>query len=160
MIVALYEPRKKSTITSITHLRTEMAKTKQVSLTKLPPSLPSFHQHVKRASWQTQVWMHSHEPQPDIPSPVGHGWQRDECGGIIPCYFEGPTASEIMEGLLCACSDRGQTCQEDCSCEALQLSCVELCPCHAGERCNNAKTDEMPAQDTDVLDVELADDLM
>ncbi len=134
MIVALYmNHERKAQLPQFLISEQKWQKLKHVSLTKRPPSLPCFHQHVKHASWQTQVLMHSHETQPDIPSPVGHRWQRDECGGIIPCYFEGPTASEIMEGLLCACSDQGETCQEDCSCEASQLLCMELCQCHAGE---------------------------
>ena len=59
---------------------------------------PSFLQHVKRAAWQSQVWMHSHIAEPNFQdSPAGNGWKITDDGHLEMKLFEGPSAAETEE---------------------------------------------------------------
>lgn len=75
MIASLYDPKHKAGKyhSSLNDLRFRLATTKETTLSKLPPSEASFEQHLRRASWQAKMWTHAHQPEPNIPSPVGHG---------------------------------------------------------------------------------------
>ena len=90
----------------INKLRAIHAKLKSASLARLPPCRETLKQHVLRADWQTRIWLCSTTAKPDIPSPGCHGWSQEADGGIVPHLFDGGTASEVMEELLCACSGR------------------------------------------------------
>ncbi len=115
-------------------LRVKLAVKKGSSLAKLPPCERSFVQHVKRAQWQTKLWTHSHVRNPDLGSPLNHGWELK--GNILtPVYFEGPTASEVLDDLICRCSVRNK-CSRDCTCYSKGLACTELCGCGNAE-CQN-----------------------
>jgi hypothetical protein len=128
----LYDPKIHDT--NLSKLRTKFAQLKDGSLTKLLPSKPIFTQHVLRATWQTQVWMSAHIAKPHIMSPVGHGWERDNGSGCMtPEFFMGPSASEIIDDLLCLCSKTRNTCTVGCTCVQSGLACTELCPCTAAE---------------------------
>ena len=54
----------------------------------LPPTEDAFKQHVLRAQLHTSVWCHSHEANPDLMDPVGHGWSRGEDGLLEHKMFE------------------------------------------------------------------------
>ena len=68
---ALYDPKAKRTdaIQNLNNLRVKLASKKNASLIKLPPCEASFTQHVRRASWQTKIWMTSHIAMQDTGSP-------------------------------------------------------------------------------------------
>ena len=72
LVINLYEPKAHGQ-TNLRNLRLKFAQIKQQSLAKIPPSEPSFLQHVLRAIWQTQVWVSSHIAKPNIVSPIGRG---------------------------------------------------------------------------------------
>ena len=98
-----------------------------------PPCERSFIQHIKRVQWQVKLWTHAHEPKPELGSPlVDHGWKLAEnsTNKLVPIYFEGPTASEVLQDLICNCSARGK-CSTNCSCHLQTLPCSDLCSCGA-----------------------------
>ena len=95
-------------------LRVTLAAKKIRSLAKFPPCEASFHQHVKRAAWQARVWMNAAIAEPDNRSPLDHGWHLED-NKVMPTYFEGPMAAEMLKGLLCACSGK-KACVENCAC--------------------------------------------
>ena len=68
---ALYDPKakRKDAIQNLNNLRVKLASKKNASLIKLPPCEASFTQHVRRASWQTKIWMTSHIAMQDTRSP-------------------------------------------------------------------------------------------
>ena len=137
LVAKLYDPKEKyiQYHTDLGSLRTQLAKDKDIALTKLPPSEASFEQHVLRASLQTRIWTSSHLTHPDIPSPVGHGWiYENHC--VVPLFFEGKTATEFLDGLLCTCRDKNR-CSKDCSCVRNNIQCTEQCLCKAGNICKN-----------------------
>jgi hypothetical protein len=143
LVSALYDPKgKKSKVhSSLNSMRVQMASKKDVALAQLPPAEASFQQHVLRASWQTKVWLASHVANPELGTPDGNGWKRHaDC--LVPVLFEGPTAAEVLQGLLCSCSER-QNCSRDCGCQKSGLACCEACPCGATESCGNVLTHEI-----------------
>ena len=52
-------------------------------------------------------------------------------------YYEGLSASEVMQDLLCTCSKRNLCGTDSCSCRKNRLACVELCSCHGDDVCQN-----------------------
>jgi hypothetical protein len=58
LLAALYDPKNtfKDEHTSLNTVRVRMAE-KHVPLDKLPPSGPSFGQHLKRASYESGCWL-------------------------------------------------------------------------------------------------------
>lgn len=136
---------------SIDALRYQQAKKRDISLAKLPPCEAVLKQHVKRAMWQTRVWMSSHIAMPSLGSPVDFGWTRaGDC--LNPLYFEGPTAAELLKDMVCSC--RGKTrCASGCACHQSGLSCTDICTCHAdNEQCGNALTQRDFSDDEDSED--------
>ena len=126
------------------------AKLRNTSLSNITPCRASFRQHVLRASLQTRVWLSSYVADPDIPSPIGHGWNKDPSGvGITPHYFDGPTTAELMEDLLCSCRVGVTTCNDYCACMINHLPCTELCPCHTEDSCDNIYNSVNESDDED-----------
>ena len=39
------------------------------------PCHSAFVEHCKRANYQSRIWRLASEQNPDVPSPVGHGWE-------------------------------------------------------------------------------------
>ena len=48
-----------------------------IDMSLLPPCLTSLSEHMKRANYQALIWQKADEQYPDIPSPEGHGWCKD-----------------------------------------------------------------------------------
>lgn len=136
--VALYDPKCKfkGSHESLNKLRYNLAAKRNVPIAKLPPSEPSFEQHILRASWQTKTWTSAHDPNPEIPAPAGHGWILQE-KSLVPAYFEGPTALEKLQDFYCNCLGAKCSDEEKCSCCADGVTCSEVCRCEAGEQCKN-----------------------
>ena len=130
-----YDPRdtEKNAHSSLNGLQLKLVNKKDRSLAKLPPCEASFEEHARRAQWQTKVWMSSHVTKPNIGSPLEHGWER-KSGKLVPVYFKGPMASELLEGLICSCTSH---CTNNCSCSHNSLCGTELCTCHGNENCGN-----------------------
>ena len=47
-----------------------------IDLALLPPSKRALQMHIKRANFQAHIWRLANQPIPDIPSPVGRGWEK------------------------------------------------------------------------------------
>ena len=45
---------------------------------QLPPTKDEFTKHIIRANYQAYVWKRALETNLDIPSPIGHGWERKD----------------------------------------------------------------------------------
>ena len=105
-------------------LRVRLAAVKSTPLLNLPPCEATFTQHVLRASWQTKMWLSSHTAQPALPSPDGHGWERED-DTLSPVFFSGPMAEEVLKTLVCVCTGR-DACIAVCSCRSNGLQCTEV----------------------------------
>ena len=69
-------------------------------LSLLPPCKTSLRLHTERANYQTLIWKNAHIQTPDIPSPVGKGWQEDESGLQIQ-WTEGDILPGELVDILC-----------------------------------------------------------
>ena len=140
-IACLYDPKGKeiSAHISMDILRAKFAAKRDSSLAKLPPCEDSIKQHIRRASWQVRIWISSHIPKPDLGSPLHHGWRKEE-NRLVPVYFEGVSASELLQDLLCTCSVISHCTAASCVCRQNNLPCVELCSCKGEENCGNPLT--------------------
>ena len=68
----LHYPAKvyKSLHGSFNELRAELCMRTSEPMSKLPPSGPVFLEHVKRAIWQTQLWVNARDPSVDLSKTV------------------------------------------------------------------------------------------
>lgn len=148
IVASLYDPKGKykESHRNLDDLRVQLVG-KDYPLHRIPPSEPSFLQHVKRACYQTRIWISAHEAQPDIPSPEGNGWHK-EGTEWRPNYFEGQTAAEMLEELLCSCRGRS-ACANDCTCAKNDMGCTEECLCKGSEECANEFTQLTESLDCD-----------
>ena len=79
------------------------AKGGKVESEALPPCRSSLKLHVLRANYQSAIWRRVIFPQPNVPSPHGHGW--DICEDAITIQWLGskPAPEEFLELLCCTC---------------------------------------------------------
>ena len=83
------------------------------------------------------AWTLAHEAKPDIPPPVGNGWKMED-SKVVPVYFEGLTALDKMEELLCGCMGSSRcSSNTNCPCHRDALPCSEVCRCLGDEYCKN-----------------------
>ena len=71
-IASLYDPKgkEKEAHSNMNVLRAKLAAKRECVLAKLPPCEESLKQHVRRAAWQTRIWISSHMAKPDLGSPL------------------------------------------------------------------------------------------
>ena len=136
----------KQSHTNLNKLRTKHAAKKTMSLKRLPPSEPSFVQHVKCATWQTKA----HVALPHLGEPLDYGWKQEPVIGLGPITFDMPSAADVNSNMLCSCKEK-EKCQGSCSCYENKLACTDLCPCNGEDGCLNILThrNESDAEDED-----------
>ena len=78
-IASLYDPKgkEKEAHSNMNVLRAKLAAKRECVLAKLPPCEESLKQHVRRAAWQTRIWISYHIAKPDLGSPLEYGWKRE-----------------------------------------------------------------------------------
>ena len=78
-IASLYDPKgkEKEAHSNMNVLRAKLAAKRECVLAKLPPCEESLKQHVRRAAWQTRIWISSHIAKPDLGSPLEYGWKSE-----------------------------------------------------------------------------------
>ena len=113
-------------------LRFRLSTTKETTLIKLSLSEPSF-QHLRRASWQAQMWIRAYQSVPNISTPVGHGW-KVENDIFIPVLMDGPVSAEVLRELVCSCRGRN-ICASNCVCGTNGLLYTEICPLQGDDKC-------------------------
>ena len=80
-------------------LRVKLATSKYVSLSRIPPSEPSFKQHVLRSSLQATVCMTSHLAKSPVGSLLEFCWQKEN-NGLEPVLFTGMMSSDFMQDMI------------------------------------------------------------
>lgn len=124
----------------------------RLPLSRIPPSKPALKQHVMRASFQTKIWMNADVATLNSPSPIGNGWQKGENNALVPTMFEGLTASDTLENMICTCR---KDCRDSCNCVINNLPCCELCNCYTAD-CENTNHDN-DSSDSDSSDSDSSD---
>lgn len=100
---------------------------------QLPPTRDELTQHVKRASYQAFVWKRALESNPDIPSPVGHGWEVKIDQLNVVWMENQPAPESVLELVTCQC--RKSHCTSSCQCRVLSMECTDICKCRGN--CEN-----------------------
>ena len=96
---------------------------------QLPPCSDSLTKHCLRANYQGAIWRRCLENNPDVSSPVEHGWSRVDQDGDLQLSIDwfnvsiGPQA--VLEFLSCSCKRECVT--PSCQCVANNLPCTDLC---------------------------------
>ena len=104
----------------------------------LPPCSDSLSLHANRACYQAYIWRKCLESHPDIPSPVGLGWDRnDDDDLIIKWNTILPAPEEVLQLMYCSC--RRKCLQGSCPCIDNSLSCTDAC---TNQNCENFPSEE------------------
>ena len=134
---------------------TSMTETKQKNICKqsipdpymLPPTKGQLELHIKIRIYQAFIWKKAIEREPDVPSPVGHGWDVKDGYLEVVWMTEKPAPESILELIVCSCKGK---CGSGCQCLQHGLNCTDLCPC--SDTCNNSLTDDWNDGDNDSSD--------
>lgn len=96
----------------------------------LPPTKNCLSKHTERANYQTAIWKRALQANPEVPSPVGHGWKSDY--GID--WMDMATApSDLILLRTCACG--GDCSNNRCTCRKYKVRCTDTCKC---KNCSNS----------------------
>ena len=109
-------------------LRYKMYSSKQGKLEArcIPPCLDSLMFHLRLASYQAHVWRKCLAVLPELPSPIGNGWQLDDSGSIsIKWTSVNPAPEEVLQLMFCTCPRK--CVQGKCNCIDNGLRCTDAC---------------------------------
>lgn len=123
-VVLLYE--RTSDQMKVNDVRKHLFAQKSRSLENIPPTQAVLIQHIKRASYQANIWNQALIPDPQLPSPSNWGWQQSS-EGWAPLWTTLPEASvSCYELIHCGCK---KGCAGRCKCVKAALKCTALCSC-------------------------------
>ena len=112
--------------TNIVRYKLYAAKQGKLDPKSLPPCSDSLKLHTERALYQAFIWRNCLKSHPDIPSPVGHGWEVDDNGDYaITWNSVNPAPDEVLSLLFCTCSR--QCVEGSCQCIDNSLYCTDAC---------------------------------
>ena len=115
----------------------------------LPPTSDSLSHHINRANYQAYVWKKSLCKEPDLPSPEGNGWEKEN-GRLIPTLMsKDPAPTSLLELTICKCSRSACKRNDLCQCKANCILCTEACLCKNDENCQNSFLVENSSDDED-----------
>jgi hypothetical protein len=123
---------------SIAEMRTQKFLNSRSSLLRIiPPTGPSFEQHVYRAAYATLVDKSAHIQQPDLPPFTRYGWKLEE-GVALPVTTTHPQWPDKMDMKMgCQCV---KGCKVNCSCRKRGIACYIACKCTGSiEKCSHAR---------------------
>ena len=90
----------------------------------IPPCLDSLQLHSRRAAYQSHVWRNCLIAKPEIPTPIGNGWELDENNSIsIKWNNVSPAPDEVLELMFCTCPRKCGS----CPCVDNGLYCTDAC---------------------------------
>jgi hypothetical protein len=152
----LYAP--KASAVSVDQLRYDLfcAKRGEVESHQLPPCKDCLKKHAKRANYQAAVWRRCLDQDPNVPSPVGHGWKMEVDNGqpqLVIDWMDGQPAPEAVLDLLACNCERICTLLQ-CACLLNGMRCTDMCKL---PDCGNQAPIESDEDTDDELDEEMED---
>ena len=123
----MYSP--KSTCQTLSDLRWELFRTKNLEGEKLPPTSGTLKPHIRRAHFISHRDKSYKEPRPKLLLLKDHGWEENVNGKLSPIKcLDKPAPQAVLELVKCGCkgSCEGKT---NCSCKKNGLQCTALCKC-------------------------------
>ena len=112
---------------SLDVVRYELFSKKNKRNEKLPPTMDAFTLHLKRANFQSYIWLHATTPFLHL-NPLGNGWILDGEGHMVPNRMRQPSAPDaVLTFKKCGCKRMCQT--RNCRCFKEGLVCTDACGC-------------------------------
>jgi len=108
---------------------------KQAVNEALPPTSDSSGHHINRACYQTYIWKNSLVAMPNLPSPIGNGWNMQDQTMIPILMSKSPAPKALVELVTCGCEK--SHCSKNCSCTKQKMACTDACACSGGDDCHN-----------------------
>ena len=105
---------------------------------QLPPRANALLQHILRCAYQAGlIWGQANLKNPNIPSPEGWGWQKDDKGQWVPVWTTIPAIWDACRQYLVKCGCK-KGCTKLCSCRKAGkgVYCTVFCTACRGE-CSN-----------------------
>ena len=100
-VVLMYD--RTSEATEVNEARKQLFTQKSRTLENMPPTKAALEQHIKRATYQANIWYKALQPDPQLPSPSDWGWVKEEMGWQ-PLRTSLPEASQSCYELIhCGC---------------------------------------------------------
>lgn len=105
----------------------------ELESSQLPPCEDCLFMHAMCANYQAGIWRASLQQHPQVPSPLEHGWARNDDGQLTVEWMRGSPAPEaVLQLLSCNCSRRCKL--PECQCMSSGLKCTNLCK---SQTCDN-----------------------
>jgi len=112
------------------------AKQGKIEAFRLPPCADCLNKHAQRACYQTAIWKRGLDCNPEIPTPVGKGWELNNQELVFDWMDGQPAPQAVLELMACSCS---RACKApNCKCINNGLYCSDMCKL-AG--CDNMQSD-------------------
>ncbi|KAJ8403211.1 hypothetical protein AAFF_G00354280 [Aldrovandia affinis] len=128
----------------------------ELESSQLPSCEDCLFMHAMHANYQAGIWRASLQQHPHVPSPVEHGWARNDDGQLTVEWMQGSPAPEaVLQLLSCNCSHRCKL--PECQCMSSGLKCTNLCKL---QTCDNQPQEEdlgMMITEADLPDSETED---
>ena len=113
----------------------------------LPPNKDASVNHASRANYQAAIHRRALKANIEAPSPIGHGWEKDKNGDIVPLWNSIQYAPDsLLKHISCGCQ-KSKCNQGRCVCFAHKLPCTELCKCENCENCERVTETLEPEED-------------
>ena len=117
--------------------RTSKARKTAPPLCSLPPTHETFSENVKRAHFQSAVWLSAMTLNLPNLDPTKYGWEQDKINEVL-CLIGIPAGvsaapPEVLKLIKCTCSSTKSCSTRRCSCVAANVARSLMCSCH-GDR--------------------------
>ena len=118
--------RHKEECTDIVRYKLCSARPGRLETKSLPPLTDSLKLHTARASYHVYVWRKCLENYPEVPSPAGFGWERNEENELVIKWKAIlPAPKEVLDLMYCSCSRKCVA--GSCPCLDNALHCTDAC---------------------------------
>ncbi len=124
----------------------------ELESSQLPPCKDCLLMHAMRANYQAGIWRGSLQQHPEVPSPVEHGWARNN-GQLTFKWMQGSPAPEaVLQLLSCKCSRKCKL--PECQCMSNGLKCTNMCNLQTCDNHPQEDDHEILITDADLTDSE------
>ncbi len=131
-VCKLYSPS--DDVSSSDALRCKLFMKGKCELEHIPPTSDAVDLHIKRAHYQTAVWLSAAEPIQNLHSPIDYGWYESD-GALKPLLMrKDAIPKSCVDILTCNCKECATS---RCTCRSHRLKCTSACGCSGGATCRN-----------------------
>jgi len=127
--ILMYKSRKDRLCSTLDELRLIQSSTTDKPVASLPPTEDAFHQHARRAKYQTMIWCSSHIAKPVLGNPSEYGWTKSGDNLVCIRTSKESAPSELRNITHLYCQDTSCIDGAKCPCLQVGLPCIDACKC-------------------------------